>query len=456
MKATIFLFGLYRSCFLLVLMLSAELLLPAVHAQSVPPVVSRILLPNGVRLLLKPEADTNRVVISLFVRMEADSSSGAAVGEMVARTLFYGNANRTQNGILTLAGQTGGSLDVLRTKEYVAITYVIAPAQLPESAHLLCDCLKNAEFAPESLQRALQTLHEERRRRREDGFMLGYDALRQALGDPMPTESQLQRVTQAQAQNYFRRHYGPAKTVIAVVGHFNSVQVSNLFNGFLADYTRPLPARFTAFLDTPVAAGGIIPSVTLPAPSSAAYALAGAPAPSVRSPDYPAFTVLLSLLGGGHASRLFQQAREALGLGYEVGAICEADRDGPLVAFLQWNPQRSLPAFRDGAEATAKAVSQDVVLKLLHKQIDDLIANPPSHAELDRARNYAIGQDALRHERVRDRAFFLGWYETLDNGFGYDKELPQLLAAVTPADVQRVARTYLKMQADVLVAPILK
>ena len=71
--------------------------------------VSRVVLANGVRLLLRPEPTTERVAVSLFIRTDSEpSGSSAAVGELVARALFYGNANRTQNGILTLAKDAGG------------------------------------------------------------------------------------------------------------------------------------------------------------------------------------------------------------------------------------------------------------------------------------------------------------------------------------------------------------
>ncbi len=72
---------------------------------------------------------------------------------------------------------------------------------------------------------------------------------------------------------------------------------------------------------------------------------------------------------------------------------------------------------------------------------------------MKRARNVAIGQDALRHERARDRAFLLGWYETLGRGIAYDTEFPRKLAQVTREDIARVAKTYLRVRANVAVLP---
>lgn len=378
--------------------------------------------------------------MSLLVRMEPDTRpEDPAVGEMVARSLFYGNATRTQNGILTLANQAGGSIDVLHTPEYVAVTYVTRPPQLSEAIHLLCDCLKNADFAQESLQRALKTIALERSIRHEDGFMLGYDTVCSQFGVTYPSDDALRRVTQKQAQSFFHRRYLPPHTVISVVGPVDTQQIVRFFTAFLADFVRSDNRRLSSLpdpSDTLISATSK-PLLTIKSTSEIAYAFVATPAPTVRSPDYPTFMVLTSLLGGGHASRLFQQARETLGIGYAVGTQFQSDRSDPLVTYLQWNPRR------------AKA---DVV-KLLQSFLDAIVLTPPTEEEVKRARNFAVGQDALRHERVHERAFYAGWYEALGLGFAYDSELPRSLAAVTRAQVIQAAKIYLGTRASVLITP---
>ena len=419
------------------------------QAQAEPPSANQpqlVRLPNGVRLILKPEPELDRTAVSLFIGLGSDAAPNAdAVGEMVARTLFYGNATRTQNSIQALVGEVGGSLDVLRTRELVAINYVTVPAQLPEALHLVCDCLKYAAFAPESLRRALQAIHEERQANRETAFARGYTAVNELLGEAEPGEDQLSRVTQAQARTYFLRQYVPARTVISIAGRFDAVRVYGLLNAFLADYNRP-SALAPRLADTSLPQSAQTSSQSLPASGGVAYAFVATPAPDAGSPDYPAFTVLQAILGGGHASRLFRQARETLGLGYEVGAMYPAERASALITYLQWNPRRvSQPA--------SNTPPPDTAGKLLNGELDALLAGPPDEAELKRARNVAIGQDALRHERARDRAFLLGWYETLGRGIAYDTEFPRQLAQVTREDILRVAKTYLRVRANVAVLP---
>ena len=409
----------------------------------------RVVLPNGVRLILKPEPEMDRTAVSLFVDMRSDAApNSAAVGEMVARTLFYGNANRTQNSIQALVGEVGGSLDVLRTRELVAINYVTVPSQLPEALHLVCDCLKYASFAPESLQRAFSAIHEERQSERGTGFTRGYAAVTELLGQAEPTEDLLRRVTQAQARAYFLRQYVPAHTVISIAGNFDAVRVQGLLNAFLADYNRPIAfAPPDAFQPSPHSVQST--TLSLPASGASAYAFVGVPAPSVGSPDYPAFIVLQTLLGGGHASRLFRQAREMLGLGYEVGALYPAERSSTLITYLQWNALRS-------PQSGSTAIPSDMAGKLLNGELDGILKTPPTEAELNRARNVAIGQDALRHERARDRAFLLGWYETSGLGYAFDTEFPRRVSQVKQEDIVRASKNYLSSRANVTILPSLR
>ncbi len=439
---------------LLFLFVMARAAMGQTNAQTAAPLPYRVLLPDGARLILRPASGAGRVSISLFIRTDADSiPSLQAAGELVARALFYGNRDRTANGIITLANQTGGSYEVLHTPDFVEVTVVAPSSQLPEAAHLLSDCLKNADFAPAALDRARSEILEERARRGDDGLVRGCDAVRETLRPTAPAESALRRVTQPQAQDYFRRHYGPSRTVIAVAGSFDAARVTTLFTAFLADYTRPTPPVVVAQADqTQAAMADMQPGSTayrvLTAPSTSAYALVATSAPAVTHPDYPAFVVLQNVLGGGHACRLFQQAREERGVGYKVGAIYQADRAEPLVAYLQWDGAQKRNALMREPQTDAKDIQ-----RFLNAQLDGLLQNPPSQEEVMRARNFAVGTEARRHELMRDRSFLLGWYEAMGLGYTFDADLPGRLAAVTRDDVLRVAKTYLATRAGVVVLP---
>ncbi|HZT41672.1 MAG TPA: pitrilysin family protein [Chthonomonadaceae bacterium] len=407
----------------------------------------RVTLTDGVRLILNPEPDADVVALCVFVRrVEPDRTpQEEAIGEVVAHALFFGSLNRSYDAVMDSIGQVGGGLEIRQTPDTIAITCVTVPRQVREAIYLLCESLKNADFEPEALERARKDLLKERQQHPQDLFSAAYDALSARVrGVPeAPDPFLYQHVTQQQAQAYFQAHYLPARTVIAVGGRFNAPLVQSDFDNLLFDYDRQ-PPRPLAPADPPQPSLGGSPQ-QYSTPGGAAYALVATSTPAVTDPDYPAFLVLHAALGSGHASRLFRRVRDTLGIGYEVGASFRANLGEPLIAYLQWDPGRA-----------ASAPAPPAALKLLTAQMDTLISDPLTDAELVRARNMAIGRDALRHERARDRAFLLGWYEVMGAGYAFDADLPHRLASVTRDDVLRVAKTYLSQRASALVIPAAK
>src|SRR5262249_10635430 len=80
---------------------------------------------------------------------------------------------------------------------------------------------------------------------------------------------------------------------------------------------------------------------------------------------------------------------------------------------------------------------------LLLGAVRSIMDSPPSPRELERAKTYTIGTHALAHQRTRDRAFYLGWYELVGAGYAFDQEFARRIAGVTLSDFNAAARKYL-------------
>jgi predicted Zn-dependent peptidase len=419
----------------------------AVAAGSEP--IERTVLPDGVRLVLKPEPATDITAITLFIRTPRDRDvQEKACGEMVAHTLFYGSTDSTRDGIAFSVAQVGGVLETLRTPDYVAVTVMTVPDQIEETARLLGEALKHADFTPDALQRGLRDILAARKVQSENGFEAGAARIRTTLDTiASPTEDQLRRVTQAQAQSYFVARYVPARTVVSVVGRFAAKSVLTAFMAYFAEYTRPAATRQIDPAPAVTVSTPHTSETVLSATGTAGYALIGVAAPTIDSPDAPAYILLHALIGSGHASRLFRNVRDTLGFGYDIGAVYRSDLPDPMIAYLQWDTQRA-----EIGGAVGKFTS-DEALQRLNRELDRVLTDPPDDAEIERARNVAIGRDALRHERARDRSFFLGWYECIGVGYEFDVAFPRLLSTVTRTDILRVAAKYLPQRSAVTVMP---
>jgi predicted Zn-dependent peptidase len=120
-------------------------------------------------------------------------------------------------------------------------------------------------------------------------------------------------------------------------------------------------------------------------------------------------------------------------------------RDGPLFVHLEFDPSRT--------DALGEALNPSAAGARLVEEAKSILSRPPTERELDRAKTYTIGSYALSHQRVRDRAFYLGWYELLGLGHEFDIEFPSLIASVNLEQVQASARAYLQHQVVVSLLP---
>jgi zinc protease len=154
-----------------------------------------------------------------------------------------------------------------------------------------------------------------------------------------------------------------------------------------------------------------------------------------RSPDLPALDLLGVVLGAGAAGnsgRLPTRIREQEGLAYAVDVATSAGAGhgpGHLMVYCGTSPEKAKHAGRAIAE-----------------ELDKLLQEGIGEDELEEARSYLLGSDALRRETLRQ------WSELLAASvlFGLKTEDPAWVAerykSLTKEDIEAAARRHLRPQ----------
>ncbi len=405
---------------------------------------------SGVRVVARQDANSNAVAISIFVRAgAAEDIRLPGIGSVVARGLFGRNQNQSVEQVDTYINAVGGSLDTTWNPDYTLITCLTSRSAFPDAFYLLCQAIKAAQFDRETLEKARAQVTSEIAHEVEDPFRAAYAALRARLYTTNPyrnpfggTAASVRRITSADCQEFLARYYTPRNTVISVVGNISPDAVREAAENNLDNYSRPSRSSYVPEEPIPAESDRVVTEL----PVHTTTILAGFRGPGLMDADYPAFLVLTALIGGGKSSRLFRTVRDTDAIGYAVGAYTPSlTRDNALLAYVEYDPKRPGP---DG-----KPVPKEVAERLLLDTVKSVIAKPPSDQELERARRYAAGSHALAHQRLRDRAFYLGWYELVGPGYAFDAELPHRIRTVTADDLQRVAGKYLKHWVVSIVQP---
>jgi zinc protease len=153
----------------------------------------------------------------------------------------------------------------------------------------------------------------------------------------------------------------------------------------------------------------------------------GFPAPAVEQPGYYALQVVDGLLAGTSGSLLPKALREEAGLAYDVSSFYPTlAQTSHLVVWVATEPQRL-----EAAKAAILAV------------LGKLTQEPIPADDLEKAKRNLLGSYALSHQRMKEQAYALAWYETLGLAPDFDERYLAGVQAVGPADVQEAAKAVL-------------
>lgn len=232
----------------------------------------------------------------------------------------------------------------------------------------------------------------------------------------------------AAVRNFWERTFVPARGLLLVTGDVTLTEAREVANAALGGWTTPRVAAAPMVDQVPAPARSATRVVLVDKPGAAQSVIAiGAPGYDRHSPDYPALTLLNTILGGSFSARLNDILREQKG--YTYGAFSAFD----------WQPIPS--AFVAGASVRTDVT--DSSLAIFVQEFRRIRTEPVSAAELDRARQYvvlgALGDFETTGQVAGQIAALLPFRLPLET-------IPRDLEAIGrlgAADVQRAAARYL-------------
>lgn len=242
------------------------------------------------------------------------------------------------------------------------------------------------------------------------------------------TEESVSKVTPVLCKKYYDTYFQPGIAYMAVVGDITKEEAEKLANKYFAewknndvpehDYTMPVPPKQpqVVFVDKPGAVQSSI-SITYPVDLKPG------------SEDAIAASVMNGILGSaGFMARLIQNLRE--GHAYTYGAYSRLHADELVGYFTAMAEVRN--------EVTDSAITQFLY------EMKRIVNEPVSDEDLTNIKNYLTGSFGRSLERPQTMARFALNIERFNLPKDYYATYLEKLNAVTVADVQRVAKKYIK------------
>lgn len=406
--------------------------LPAIHE-----------LQNGLRVVLVERHDVPIVRLYAIVQVgaEADAPGLSGTATMVAGLLPEGTNHRSAYQIAEAVDQAGGSIDTGAGWDQSYVNVSVLSNHKARAFDLLADLLIHPEFAPDEVDRIRrQTLSALGVVDQDPGYVAdmvmrrllfaGTDYAHSEDG----TRGSVERITRNNLVDFHTQHYAPSRTILAVVGDITEPECLRLAQRFLGGWKNgpdltpaprsaplALPTRQVVVVNKPDAVQTEIRVASLGIPRS--------------SSDYFALSIANQVLGGPAANRLFDELRTRHGLVY--GASSDLNCYASLGAWVAKTSTRS-------AE-TIKAT------EMVLGQIERLRNTPVQQWELQNARDYLVGNEALQFEsasQVANQALEMMLYHLPSD---YWAQFPQRVRSLTAGEVLATTRKYLRHDDDVIV-----
>ena len=415
------------------LLLSLAVLLLASPAPAAEPgAVTRTKLPNGLTVLVRENPTSAVVAIALGVKMGTrwETPETAGLSNFLQLMVVRGTASRNGTQIVEDAERLGGRIDARGDQDWSAIEAAALARNWIPLLDLVADVALHPSLAEGVVEGVKQFLIRQVRNRGDQPYPVASDTLMQSLfgshpysWHPLGRKESLERLDRAALLAHYRRHYVPGGMALAVSGQVRAPAVLREVERLFGTMPAGQPPAATAVRPPAMTASRDLRDV----PGAQTQILVGALAPPMTHPDYPAVKVLSTVLGGGMAGRFFSEIRDKQALAYSTGALYPTLADtGYFVAQLGTGPENL-----SRAQASLK------------KELERIREEPPPVEELRVAKAYLLGNFAMDRRTNERQAWYLATYELAGVGYEFLDRYVAAVRAVTAADVQRVARTYL-------------
>lgn len=390
------------------------------------PGISRTTLDGGLRVVTEPMPALRSVAVGLWIGTGGIDEPAPILGasHFLEHLGFKGTARRSAHEIASAVESVGGDMNAFTAHELTCF-YVRMPDEYLELAlDILADVVWSPSLRAEDVDQERGVILEELRMRDDQPDDVVHEEFMSAvfpehpLGRPvLGTETTIDAMARDDIAGYHAAHYLPSNTVLSVAGNAEHAQVLDLIGSRIPVGTATRPPRIDAAL-SPVQR-----LVVTHRPSEQAHIVLGHRSFRRDDPDRYALAVLNQALGGGMASRLFQEVREQRGLAYSVYSFRAAYEDtGAVAVYVGTGPEKVHETL-------------DVVQGVL----DAVVADGLPDDEVAAAKGHLRGATALSLESSSSRMHRNGRAELVEGEIPTLDELQARVDAVTPDDVRRVA-----------------
>src|SRR3954470_3746880 len=398
-------------------------------------IVKRFRLSNGLGLIASVDKRAPIVALQTWFRVGSRHERPGATGMAhLFEHLMFGQTESLPPGEFDrLVERTGGESNAATWVDWTYYRLSLPARDLELGIKLEAERMQHLVLEPTPVEAERDVVTNERRERVEDDVDGWLDEQLMAHAFTVhpyrwPTIGWMEDIRALaldDIRSFYRTWYAPNNATIVCVGEFDEAALLDLV---ARSYGRFEPATLPAVpaLREPEQPRERV--VRAPKPIATDRLLVGYKAPGQDDPDWAVLEIVATLLAGCPSARLYR------------GLVI--DREAASSVDAQLTPFRD-PSLLRLAVTAARGPSADEILGMIDRELASMAADPPSRAEVEKAKAIAETDFWTSLVDVDGKAEAIGHYETALGDFRKLSVLAERLAQVTTEDVARVVRTYL-------------
>ena len=399
-------------------------------------------LDNGLKLIVKEDHRAPIMVSQVWYKVgssyEHDGITG--VSHVLEHMMFKGTSAHPAGEFSRIIAENGGSENAFTSRDYTAYFQTLEKSRLPVSFELEADRMRNLVIPEQEFLKEVQVVMEERRMRTEDNPQsLTYEQFNASAYVSSPYRipvigwmDDLESMHVEDLKSWYRKWYAPNNATVVVVGDVDPDQVHALAKKYFgplkpSDIEPAKPRREIEQRGSK--------RIEVKAPAELPYLIMGYKVPVVLTAGSEelwepyALDVLAGVLDGGTAARLASELVRGQSVAASAGAAYDSyDRLQGL--FLL-----------SGTPANGHTTEQ--LEQALRAQIERLHQEPVGSDELARVKAQIRASRVYEQDSIFYQAMQIGMLETVGLHWSEMERYHERIAAVTPRQVQAVARKYL-------------
>jgi zinc protease len=401
-----------------------------------PENITRQVLSNGLVVLARENFTSPSVVVDCDVRVGAlwHGRDKAGLSDFTAAAMMRGTERLAFNEIYEQIESVGASLSVSGGTHTSGFYAKCLAEDLDMILGLASDAVRRPAFPEDEVERLRGEIltrlkihaNDTRSRANEAFYEIAYPNHPYAV-DEEGYEDTVSAIARDELAAFHRTHWGPRGTIVTVVGAIEPKAAIALIERHFGDWGNGTQSDQPALPPVAPITGLVKRHVPMPGKMQSDIVL-GVPGPARNHPRFLSARLANNILGVfGMGGRIGHEVREKNGMAYYAAASVSGGMGpGPWSAYAGVNP-----------------ANVDRAVDLMRRELQKITSRKVTPTELEDNKAQFIGRMPLSMETNEGVASLISSMELFDLGLDYLHRFPDLIRAITRAEVLEVAREFL-------------